>query len=168
MSEKTGRGRFQRLLILTVLAVWGTVLFRVYDEVRDPGETSPPAERHTREATEAPVPMRIPYTGAFSDPFERKQIVLEEEDPVAEEIFDAAPPNYRPEPPPVRLAGVVGHTALLLQHDETVLVQEGDVVRGAEVVIVERDHVVLFYMDHYHTLTITEERSAQAAHDYSH
>ncbi len=115
------------LLLIAVVGIWGTVLYRIVTEVGEdaPAPTSVDVEQQIQRK---PVEGKgNPYRGRFRDPFLHALDLQSEPDPEAStaEREESVPPPIQ-----LQLVGIVEQTALLQRGGTTYLATAGEVLPG--------------------------------------
>ena len=147
------------LLILVALIVWSLVGYRLFMGLGGRGEeTKATRKTDTLRLAEAPEPFQ--YEATFEDPFrpefEAKREPAPKKNPGSNKQTKSKN-EKSPKPPPFRLAGIVGETALLWGPEgKTHLVGRGDSLYATRIVEVAKKKVVFTYRERRFTLNIID------------
>jgi hypothetical protein len=160
-SSLSGAGR--AVLFAAVGVVWLAVGIQLYRGVWSGDEVvvSAVSSGHPPDADVVYAPR--PFRGEFPDPFSEAPTTAAPQEHYDYGDFDYGSENWTSShwpsaAPPLVLRGVVGGTAMLETHgDEVVLVSEGMSLGDVDIVIVERDHVVVQFQGEFHTLLLTTD-----------
>lgn len=145
-------------LVVACLGIWGYVLYQMGSGMDEEAALLPasmtaltPAER--RVPVPAPARGHATYDSSFRDPFVRPAALFAEEP--AEPSEESEPEEPVIIPPPVTLSGIVGETALLRHESGSAhIARAGEEVAGVRLLAVRRDHIVVRFEDHAHTLRL--------------
>ena len=155
-SPKHKRGLFV-LLLVACLGIWGYVLYQMGSSMDAEAVTSTTAFVPTGKRVSVPLEVRLyaPYDSSFRDPFARPPALFVVEPAVSGEEPEPEPEEPAVVTPPVTLSGIVGATALLRHESGTAhIAQVGEEVAGVRLLVVRRDHIIVRFEEHPHTLRL--------------
>lgn len=145
MAELLEKRSIQAGLVLVLLLIWGYNMLKI-DDISTGEETPDPGEELKMDNTVLNIPERELYEfeGNFRDPFRPELTHLR--------TVQKAKPQIKPKkkpvvPPKLRLTGIIEGTAMFqnYQNKTVYFAVKGDTVKGALVIDIARDSVVMKY-----------------------